>query len=296
MHRLLLHNDEIRNAADAIVSPGQIGLMNGWGVFSTLRIYDGVMFEWDRHFARMKRDAAKVAVPFSIDSAWLHERLTRLIDANHAYDATLRVCIVRNQGGEWLKLWTSAAAAEREFDLIAFTGDVKNWGDAGVKLGIIENARYAANEFAGTKVLSWSHNLTWFERAHRQGLDEVVLLNERGEVSECTSANIFAVHGTNVFTPPLTSACLAGITRAVLLEEVRAAGLTISEKTLMPADLEAADEIFITSTTRELLPVATVEGLKLRATDHSVRARLQQAFTAHVRAYTAARLPKAIAR
>src|SRR5580698_4945611 len=164
MHRLLLHNDEIRNAADAIVSPGQIGLMNGWGVFSTLRVYDGVMFEWDRHFARMKRDAAKVAVPFSIDSASLHERLTRLIDANNAFDAVLRVCIVRNQGGEWLKLWTSPAAAEREFDVIAFTGDVKQWG-SGAKLGIVENARYAANEFAGTKVLSWSHNLTWFERS-----------------------------------------------------------------------------------------------------------------------------------
>jgi branched-chain amino acid aminotransferase len=173
---------------------------------------------------------------------------------------------------------------------------VKNWGDAGVKLGIIENARYAANEFAGTKVLSWAHNLTWFERAHQQGLDEVVLLNERGEVSECTSANIFAVHGADVFTPPLTSACLAGITRAVLLEEVRAAGLTISEKTLLPADLQSADEIFITSTTRELLPVASIEGLRLRATDNSVRARLQQAFTAHVRAYTAARFPKAVTR
>ena len=61
----------------------------------------------------------------------------------------------------------------------------------------------------------------------QQGLDEVILLNERGEVAECTSANIFAVHGANVFTPPLTSACLAGITRAVLLEEIRAAGLTI---------------------------------------------------------------------
>jgi branched-chain amino acid aminotransferase len=244
----------------------------------------------------MQRDAAKVAVPFIIDSAGLHERLTRLIDANNAFDATLRVCIVRNQGGEWLKLWTSAAAAEREFDLIAFTGDVKNWGDAGAKLGIVENARYAANEFAGTKVLSWSHNLTWFERAHQQGLDEVVLLNERGEVSECTSANIFAVHGGNVFTPPLTSACLGGITRAVLLEEVRASGLTITEKTLIPADLESADEIFITSTTRELLPVASIEGLKLRPTDHSGRTRLQQAFAAHVQAYTATRLPKAVAR
>ena len=168
MHRFLLHNDEIRDASErTIVSPGQVGLMNGWGVFSTMRIYDGVMFEWDRHLARMKRDAAKVAVPFSIDSAGLQQRLTRLIDANRASNATLRVCIVRNQGGEWLKLWTSAPAATAEFDLIAFTGDVNNWGDAGVKLGIVANARHAANEFAGTKVLSWAQNLTWYRTCAR---------------------------------------------------------------------------------------------------------------------------------
>ena len=78
MHRLLLHNDEIREAGENIVSPGQVGLLNGWGVFSTIRVYDGVMFEWDRHWARMKRDAAKMRVPFPAESEWLEQRLYRL--------------------------------------------------------------------------------------------------------------------------------------------------------------------------------------------------------------------------
>ena len=128
MHRFLLYNGEIRDTSERFLSPGQTGLVNGWGVFSTLRVYDGVMFEWDRHFARMKRDAAKVAVPFATDSAWLHERLTRLIEANNAFDAVLRVCIVRNQGGEWLKLWTSAAAAERGVNLLEVRGVTKRFG------------------------------------------------------------------------------------------------------------------------------------------------------------------------
>ncbi len=64
MHRFLLHNDEIRDAGDRIVSPGQVGLLNGWGVFSTIRIYDGVMFAWERHWARMQRDAIRMRVPF----------------------------------------------------------------------------------------------------------------------------------------------------------------------------------------------------------------------------------------
>src|SRR6185295_19043717 len=104
-------------------------------------------------------------------------------------------------------------------------------------------------------------------RSHQQGLDEVVLLNERGEVSECTSANIFAVDadGGRVWTPPLSSGCLAGVTRAVLLEEVRVPGIAIEEKTLLLEDLTAASEIFVTSTTRELLPVASIEGLEIQS-------------------------------
>ena len=182
----------------------------------------------------------------------------------------------------------------REFDVVAFTADVNRWGDS-VKLGLIPNARYAASEFAGTKNLSWSENLTWYERAHDQGLDEVVLLNERGEVCECTSANIFAVflnaQGPNVWTPPLASGCLPGVTRALLLEEIRVPGLQVEEKTLLPADLEAADEVFITSTTRELLPVVAVEGLHIRSQDQNgnARERLQKAFTAYVEGYISPR-------
>jgi branched-chain amino acid aminotransferase len=93
----------------------------------------------------------------------------------------------------------------------------------------------------------------------------VVLLNERGEVSECTSANIFVAQGGSVYTPPLSSGCLPGVTRAVLIEEIRpSSGLRVTEKTLFPADLESADEVFITSTTRELLPVVEIQGLKVK--------------------------------
>jgi len=179
----------------------------------------------------------------------------------------------------------------REFDVIAFTADVNRWAST-VKLGLIPNARHAASEFAGTKNLSWSENLTWYERAHDQGLDEVVLLNERGEVAECTSANIFAVQERQVWTPPLAAGCLPGVTRAILLEEIRVPGLQVGEKTLVPADLEAANEVFITSTTRELLPVVSVQGLDLKSQDTQngkVLEGLRRAFRAYVEHYIASR-------
>jgi branched-chain amino acid aminotransferase len=281
MHRFLLHNDEIGDTGEHIVSPGQVGLLNGWGVFSTIRVENGVLFAWERHWARMQRDAARMRVPFPEDSKWLEERLYRLIEANQAAKSTLRVVIVRNRGGMW------EGPGEGAFDTIAFTAPMNDWGDA-VKLGIVPQARHAASEFAGTKYLSWSENLTRYERAHEQGFDEVVLLNERGEVAECTSANIFVVQGSEVWTPPISSGCLPGVTRGLLLEEVRAPGVSVGEKVLLPGDLASADEVFITSTTRDLMPVASVEGLKIKR-GRQVRGLLQDAFSAYTKAYVAAR-------
>jgi branched-chain amino acid aminotransferase len=282
MHRYLLHNDEIRDTSAQDLSAGQVGLLNGWGVFSTIRVYDGVMFAWERHWDRMHIDAGRLRVPFPPDQDWLAQRLHRLMEANQAWNATLRVAVIRNRGGMF-----EGPGPMREYDVVAFTADVHRWGSS-VKLGLIPNARHAASEFAGTKNLSWSDNLAWYERAHEQGLDEVVLLNERGEVAECTSANIFAAQGGQVWTPPIDSGCLPGVTRALLLEKIRVPGLRVAEKTLLPADLEAADEIFITSTTRELLPVVSVQGLSIQ-TGSSAREPLQRAFGAYVESYVAAR-------
>jgi branched-chain amino acid aminotransferase len=278
MHRYLLHNNEVHQADTAALSPGQVGLLSGWGVFSTIRIYEGVMFQWERHWQRMKRDAERMRVPFPSEPRWIEEGLYRLVDANGAVNATLRVVIVRNQGGLW-----EGAGQRREFDVLGLTANVISW-PAAVKLGTIPHGRHAASEFAGTKYLSWAENLTRYERAHVDGFDEVILLNERGEVAECTSANIFIVNGgtsgknvINIFTPPLSAGCLPGVTRALLLEEIRVAGIEISEQTLMPEMLDAADEVFITSTTRELLPVSQIDG-RNRSGANPVCKRLREAF------------------
>jgi branched-chain amino acid aminotransferase len=280
IHRLLLHNDDIREATEAMLTPGQLGLLAGWGIFSTIRVYDGVLFAYERHWDRMKRDAELLHVPFPKDRAQLEANLLRLVEANRAQNSTLRVAVVRNRGGFW-----EGPGMTRDFDLIALTANVNNWGRA-VRLGLVPNARHAASPFAGAKILSWAYNLTWYEQAHLEGLDEVVLLNEHGEVSECTSANIFAAFGTQVVTPPLSSGCLPGITRHTLLREVAVPGFTIEEGSLTPADLERADAVFITSTTRELLRVEHVKGLRIR-NEGDACAALQKAFSDYIDRYVA---------
>ena len=280
MHRFILHNDELHEASEKLLSPGQIGLLSGWGVFTTIKVIDGVLFAFERHWARMSRDAALMHVALPGDATQLENSLLRLVEKNRALLSTMRVVVVRNRGGMW-----EAPNQSRSSDVIAFTADVKDWGES-VKLNYVRQARHAASVFAGTKILAWATNLTWLETAQSEGFDEVILLNERDEVAECTSANIFAAKGAEVWTPPLSSGCLPGITRELLLTEVHAPGMRVVERVLTPADLESADEVFITSTTRDLLPVSIIGQRSIPNASHA-RETLQKAFTRYVDDYVA---------
>jgi branched-chain amino acid aminotransferase len=263
-----------------------VGLLSGWGVFTTMRVVDGVPFGFERHWARLMRDAAALHVAMPPDSEPIRRRLFDLIEANHVSSATLRLVVVRNGGGMW-----EGPPIGRASDVIALTANAKTWGDS-AKLAYVAQGRHAASEFAGTKILSWAMNLTWLESAQARGFDEVILLNERGEVAECTSANIFIAEGNNVWTPPLNSGCLPGITREVLLGETLVPGIRVRERTLMPADLESADEVFITSTTRNLLPVRQIEERSVGRSDRIWDA-LETAFEKYVSSYVAGHKPMA---
>ena len=278
IHRSILHNGRICSATENVLAPGQLGLLAGWGVFTTIRVTEGVLFAWGRHWSRMKRDAELMHVAMPPDPAALQRDLIRLVEANGKPTCTMRLVIIRNGGGLW-----QGPSRGTDYDVVAMTADIKDWND-GVRLGVQPYGRYAASEFAGTKINSWAMNLTWLENAQRRGFDETVLLNERNEVSELTSANIFISKGSDVFTPPLSSGCLPGITRELLLSEVHTPGFRVSERTLMLDELYQADEVFITSSTRDLLSVVEIDG---RAVQHQGGAMeaLKSAFRGYLESY-----------
>jgi len=280
IHRYILHNGKIQDSSEASLYVGQLGLLSGWGIFTTLRIVNGMPFAWERHWARMSRDAKLLNVEMPADPVNLEADLVRLIEKNDAANSTMRVVVVRNTRGFW-----EGPGTGRPSDTIALTASLKEWGDS-VRLTVQPNARYAASDFTRAKVLSWGANLRWAELAQEKGFDEVILLNEHGRVAECTSANILAAFrtegGTEVVTPPLSEGCLPGVTREVLLEEIHLNGIRIVERTLSVDDLCRADEVFITSTTRGLKPVMEIAGRKLPG-NTEVCARLVEAFNKFLR-------------
>jgi branched-chain amino acid aminotransferase len=280
IHRHILHNGQIREASEPGLFAGQLGLLAGWGVFSTLRVHEGQLFAWERHWARMSKDARLLNVPMPADPDPVEHDLMKLLAANdiagqHGGRCTVRIVVVRNTGGLWEGPSSGFAS-----DVVALTANMKQWGES-VRLDIQPHGRYAASEFATAKILSWAHNLRWAERAQQNGFDETVLLNERGSIAECTSANIFAIFGAEVVTPPESDGCLPGITREVLLSEIHVPGIEIRERSLSIEDLKRADEVFITSSTRDLLAVRELAGHTLNRRG-DLRERLSRAFQAYV--------------
>jgi branched-chain amino acid aminotransferase len=252
MDHFILHNERILPLEEARLSPGQMGLFMGWGVFTTLRIYGGRPFAFDRHWARMVHDAERLGMTLGRESEAVREAMVKLAEANRRPEGVARLLFLKNRGGLW-----SEAADRPATDLLGFTRELVAW-PAAHRLKLLPNAIFSLSRMAGAKMLSWVQNAAALEEAHQEGFDDALLLNEKGHVVECTSANFFLVGAGRVLTPPLSSGCLPGVTREVLLEIAPRVGIEIKEQDVSPEDLSSAEEVFISSTTREVAGVGRI--------------------------------------
>ena len=276
IHRYIFHNGHVVPVEQARLSPGQAGLLNGWGLFTTLRVFRAEPFAFERHWKRLQKDAARTRMPLPFDPAEVRSCLRELIQRNDVREGTARIYAVYNKVGFW-----HSSEELPEVDLLLCTAGLPSYREP-VRLSLCQQSRHAASPLAGTKVTSWIFNVWTLQGAQQRGFDEALLLNERGEIAECTAANIFCAHGGRVFTPPPSSGCLEGVTRGILVDIAPATGIPMEEKTLRPEELFGADEVFITSTNRSLLGVSEVEGHKFAGAPGPITQRLEQAFSNHM--------------
>jgi len=279
IHRYVFHNDRFLAIEQVRLSPGQAGLLNGWGLFTTLRITEGIPFAFERHWKRLERDSARTHCPFPFEPDAVRAQLGEVIRANNVKEGCARIYAIHNQIGFW--------RSDENFpkvDLILYTADLPSYREP-ARLALREHGRHAASPLSGVKVTSWLNNVWNLYEAQQSGCDEVVLLNERGEVAECTAANIFCARGGSVVTPPLSSGCLEGVTRDVLLEIGGAAGVRVEEGVLRPEDLYSADEVFISSTNRSMIAAGEVNGKKIASAPGPIVQKLERAFAEYVREY-----------
>ena len=283
IHRFVYHNDRLVPIEQVRLSPGQAGLLNGWGIFTTVRVVDGEAFAFERHWRRLEKDAERTRLPLSFQPARVRVQLGEMLRANQVREGTARIYVVYNRTGFWI-----SDEKMPEVDLILYSAGLPPYREP-VRLGLRAHGRHAASPLAGVKTTAWLNNVWQLQEAQKAEFDEVVLLNERGEVAECTAANIFLVRGGRVITPPINSGCLEGVTRAVLLEIAPAAGVPVDEKTLTPDDLYAAEEVFISSTNRNLLGVGTIEKQAFAGAPGPITRALEKVFADYVTDYISRR-------
>jgi branched-chain amino acid aminotransferase len=253
-------------------------------VFTTLRVYQGFPFAFERHWARMKRDALMLGVPLCYEEDSVRRAIVDLVRANGHPESVARVSFVKNEGGLWAE-----APGRPPTDLLMFVRSLVDWPKAS-RLQLEPHGIFSAGPYAGAKMLSWVTHAGVLERVHAKGFDDALLINEKEQIAECTSANVFLVRGGEVFTPPLSSGCLAGITREILLEIAPRAGFPLFEKELMADDLSAAEEVFISSTTREVAAIATIHPKWEYQAPGKTTLALEKVFQEYIRKYLEAKI------
>jgi branched-chain amino acid aminotransferase len=254
-------NGRISGERDAVISVFDHGFLYGEGIYETLRTYRGRPFLYDRHMRRLRNSARLIEldVPFSDEELAGYIRATTAATDLDGMEAYIRVLLTRGVG----ELTYDIKATPRPSFVIIIKPLVEPPADAyenGVRVAIVDIVR---NHPATVNPMIKSNNLLnqalAGQEAIRKGAFEGVMRNYRGELTECTTANLFVVKNGAALTPPLDAGLLPGITREFLFEIGRDVGVDVREQVLRDEHLLGADEAFLTSTTREAVPIVQVD-------------------------------------
>jgi branched-chain amino acid aminotransferase len=241
-------------AEDApVVRADDHGLVVGDGVFETVLVDDGVPFALTRHLQRLQRSAAGLGI--DVDEQVVRAGIDAVL-ADRPKLARLRITVT---GGP--SPYGSDRGAGPPTVLVA-TGPLASW-PATTDVAIVPWTRNERAATAGLKTTSYADNVVALRYAHERGSAEAIFANTRGEVCEGTGSNVFYEHDGELVTPPLSAGCLAGVTRELLIEWLATAGMPVRERSLPIDTLRTAQEAFITSTTRNVMPIARVDGSPL---------------------------------
>ena len=254
-------NGVIKPADQAVVPVYDHGFLYGEGVYETMRTYNKVPFLYDRHLARLRASAERIhlGVPFADGqlAGWIDETVAAAGAMTEAY---IRVLFTRGVG----ELNYDPRSTPHPTTVIIvkpFEPPPARVFEHGINICVVEILRnHPASVNPLIKANNLLNNALAMQEANRRGAEEGLMCNYRGELSECAQANFFMVRGGTVLTPPVDAGLLEGITRGFIFELGKAVGLDVRDEVLYPKDLEAADEAFITSTTRELSPVTSIDG------------------------------------
>ena len=256
-------NDKLVGKDEALVSVFDHGLLYGDGVFEGIRSYNGLVFKLNEHLDRLYESAHTLMLEIPLPKEKLEKAVIETLQANRLTDAYIRLVVTRGVGDLGLdprkcKKATLFIIADK----IALYP--KEYYEKGLQIATVPTVRNHPEALnPQLKTLNYLNNILAKIEATNAGVDEAILLNSQGYVTECTGENIFFIRAKTLVTPPPYVGILKGITREAVMGLAAEMGLAVKEDVFTRHDLYTADEVFLTGTAAEIVPVIRIDNRKI---------------------------------
>jgi branched-chain amino acid aminotransferase len=252
-------NDKIVPSKEAVVSVFDHGFLYGDGVYETMRAYKGVIFMLDAHLKRLYRSASMIGLSLPGDFGSIKAAVYETLEANSLRDAYIRVTVSRGYGMLGLD---PDLCPEPTFVVIA--DEMKDYPRAFYEYGLktmVSKTRRNPKEALNPQIksLNFLNNILAKIEAKEKGAHEALMLNVKGHLTEGTICNLFFVKGRRLLTPSVQCGILDGITRELVVSIAKREDIEVAEGEFARDDLYGADEVFVTNTTMEVMPVGMVD-------------------------------------
>jgi len=284
MPRIVFMNDRLVPEDEARVSVFDHGLLYGDGVFEGMRSYAGRVFRMEAHLDRLWDSARSIALEIPMTKEAVAKAVNDTLAANKLPDGYVRLVVTRGAGTLGLD---PNRTSHPQVIVIADTISLypRELYERGLRIVTAATQRsHPAALSPRIKSLNYLNNIMAKLEGLQAGCVEALMLNHKGEVAECTADNVFAVRKGVVLTPPPDAGILEGITRCAVMDLAASAAIPCREATLTRYDLYTAEEVFITGTAAEVVPVVEIDGRKIGAgVPGPVTTRLAADFHKHVR-------------
>jgi len=264
---------------EAAVSALDAGLLLGAGLFETLRTYGGKPFRLDRHLARLRASGQVLRILAKEADAEIASIITRLVEANSVPDARVRITATRGPLTEPLQ-----GDAPPPATVLVTAGPMtpypKEFYEAGATVVVSDIRTNETDPTVYHKTTGYMRNMLALRDAHQARAAEALLFNSRNRLAEGAISNVFLVRQGRLLTPPVEDGLLAGITRSCVLELAAETGVPAEQRSLAVHDLLDADEVFLTNSIMEVMPVCRIEAHAVgEGKPGPVTQRVAQAYT-----------------
>ena len=257
MEEMVYLNDGLVEREDAQISISDHGFLYGYGLFQTIRAYNGKLFMLEKHIVRLLEAAEIIGMAGDVAGPDLVRACNETLEANKLTDARVRLTVTNGDGAElpWVEAGGMPTVLVTAQPYTPFSEEKYK---EGFKVGIVSVRRCKHSVYSRIKSINYLTSVMARMEATENGLDEAILLNEDGYVAEGGSSNIFFVEGKKLITPAEDNGLIPGVTREIVITLAKGMGLSIKEGNITPDAIEVFDEIFMTNCMIEVMPVVRV--------------------------------------